>query len=105
MVSGKNPLQCESLKTFGEDGTIDAFNRYFSQRRDNMEEQDVPFGQEIDPNGTLTKMVSEQYIHGEENVVRYYERMTASSGDHRFATKLCIHFTPRANITRFSLDS
>jgi hypothetical protein len=55
-----------------------------------MEERDVPFSQEIDPNGTLSRMVSEQYVHVEENVVRYFERVTASTGDHRFAIKLCM---------------
>jgi hypothetical protein len=58
-----------------------------------VQEQDISFSREIDLNGTLARMVNKWYIHSEENVVQYWERLTASSGDHRFAKQLYTNCT------------
>ncbi|KAF6759696.1 hypothetical protein DFP72DRAFT_988566 [Ephemerocybe angulata] len=54
---------------------IDVSNRYFSTRRDYRGGEPAGFSLDVDPTGALAKMEDDNYYHGEENVVRYFERV------------------------------
>ncbi|KAK0207536.1 hypothetical protein IW262DRAFT_1281958, partial [Armillaria fumosa] len=55
----------------GQD-TIKFSNQYFTPCSQSIEEDSVPFSMDVDPNGMLQRLASMQWIHAEDNKVRYY---------------------------------
>jgi hypothetical protein len=55
-------------------------NRYFSSWHENPTGAHIPFAPMVDPSGFLTSLVKTQYFHGEQNVVKYYNRSVDSRG-------------------------
>jgi hypothetical protein len=51
---------------------IDLSNRYFTPKRDAPDMEHIPFTKSVDPRGILEEMAKSNYIHGEENIVKYY---------------------------------
>jgi hypothetical protein len=43
----------------------------------------VPFDKNVDPKGVLEAMAETGFIHGEENIVRYYTRQVDEKGCER----------------------
>jgi hypothetical protein len=72
---------CENIcNTFGQHMSIDLSNCYFSSIRNVPLERSVPFGRHVDPYGILARLQTPNYVHSELNEVRYYERISKSSG-------------------------
>ncbi|KAF8891008.1 hypothetical protein BD779DRAFT_1384285, partial [Infundibulicybe gibba] len=69
---------------FGDYPTIDTSNRYFTVKKPGHREQEHAFGVDIDPSGALSGLLGAGYYHGEDNIVRYYERTTDNQGDPRY---------------------
>lgn len=59
--------------------TLNASNRYFTQKKDAQMGRDVQLDRDIDPHGTLTRLLASGFVHTDENIVSYYERV--KSGD------------------------
>lgn len=59
----------------GDLTTLNASNRYFTPRRDAQTTQGLPFHQDVDPQGTLTRLLGSALVHIEDNNVSYYERV------------------------------
>jgi hypothetical protein len=69
--------------TFDGSSSLNLANRYFTPKRDAPSAKPIPFSHEVDPQGILTAVGGETYIHTEENVVNYYKRTTDADGDFR----------------------
>ena len=52
--------------------TIQLSTRYFTSRRDDPVNPQVPFDRLVDPKGFLASSSNEAYFHGEDNRVLYY---------------------------------
>jgi hypothetical protein len=61
--------------------TIDLSNRYFSLKKDVPDESRVLLTKDIDPKGFLAHAAGKNYVHGENNMVKYYSYSTGSDGD------------------------
>jgi hypothetical protein len=59
---------------------LSASNRYFTHKRDVGQTTQVTFGDGVDPNGVLKKMARTDYIHTDENEVKYYKLILGSDG-------------------------
>jgi ribosomal protein S28E/S33 len=55
-------------------------NQYFTPRREAINEAEVPLTSDIDPMGILAGHGKNQFIHCEQNVVKYYNRKTIQGG-------------------------
>ena len=67
--------------------TLDASNRYFTPKKDARNGNELPFHQDIDPQGNLTQLLGTGYMRLEDNNVFYYERVTsAQTGDPKYAS-------------------
>jgi len=55
-------------------------NRYFTNRRESRAAETVEFGTEVDPQGILAGLVSDQFLHTEQNEVKYYDRSVGKGG-------------------------
>ena len=60
-----------------------ASNRYFTYKRDVGQATQVAFSDGVDPNGILRRMAGTDYIHTDENEVKYYKLTLASDGTKR----------------------
>ena len=49
-------------------------NQYFTPRKEATDEAEVPLTLDIDPKGILARYAGNQFIHCEQNVVKYYHR-------------------------------
>jgi hypothetical protein len=43
----------------------------------------IPFNKSVDPKGILEVMAETGFVHGEENIVRYYNRQVDEKGSER----------------------
>jgi hypothetical protein len=59
---------------------LDTSNRYFTPKSNTGNEETVPLGAEVDPQGTLMKVAGGAYIHTEDNKVHYYEKSNGRDG-------------------------
>jgi hypothetical protein len=59
--------------TYDSYKVMDLLNHYFTPRNDAPDMIAVPFGKDIDPKRVLEELGRVLYIHGEENVVQYYD--------------------------------
>ena len=82
-----NHIPCDTLKncenicnTFGQHTSIDISNRYFSSIKNVPSERNVPFGKHVNPYGILARLQTPNYVHSELNNVRYYKRISKTSG-------------------------
>jgi hypothetical protein len=48
-------------------------NRFFTDRHDRGQNETIDFPTSVDPNGVLTKSMGGDFVHLEENEVKYYE--------------------------------
>lgn len=55
---------------------IDVSSRYFTERKVAPQEENIPFGPMVDPNGVLAGLQGSEYIHGQDNYVEYMEMQT-----------------------------
>jgi hypothetical protein len=58
---------------FGQFNAIDISNRYFTRRGDMNGEAPIQFSRAVDPENILTKALSNDFVHIQENVVEYYK--------------------------------
>jgi hypothetical protein len=52
---------------------IDMGNRFFTDRHDRGQNETIDFPTSVDPNGVLTQSMGGDFVHLEENEVKYYE--------------------------------
>ncbi|EPQ50468.1 hypothetical protein GLOTRDRAFT_50439, partial [Gloeophyllum trabeum ATCC 11539] len=52
--------------------TLEISNRYFSARKHNQADIDVPFSDLVDPEGILRKLSDDRWVHTDDNDVTYY---------------------------------
>ncbi|KAF8958454.1 hypothetical protein BDZ97DRAFT_2047168 [Flammula alnicola] len=83
---GQNQLQeCSMIAEDGDDPVLEMSNRYFTPKKDAPQMPSIPLTADIDPHGYLARAGGQSHIHGEDNVVYYYERQKAQdTGDHKF---------------------
>jgi hypothetical protein len=55
-------------------------NRYFTTQRESQAERSVEFPTEVDPHGILAGLANEQFMHTEQNEVKYYNRSVDKGG-------------------------
>jgi hypothetical protein len=60
--------------------TLHLTNHYFTPKQDAGTEEEISFPAEIDPSGILAALSRQQFIHAEQNVVRYYSRSVVQGG-------------------------
>ena len=60
--------------------TIHLTNLYFTPKRETAAEEGVPFTMDVDPTGRLAALAGDQFVHVEQNVVRYNARNVAKGG-------------------------
>jgi hypothetical protein len=70
--------------------TLDMSNRYFTPKRDAPNMEHIPFDEMVDPQGVLEGMIQGAYVHGEENVVQYYNHIVDEKGNERWASSSCV---------------
>jgi hypothetical protein len=68
---------------YGDFVSLDASNRYFTPKRDAKNMAHVPFDRLVDPQGILENMATAGYVHGDENIVKYYARRIDENGAER----------------------
>ncbi|TFK24303.1 hypothetical protein FA15DRAFT_704644 [Coprinopsis marcescibilis] len=61
---------------------LDASTRYFTHKNLCGGARSIPFGEFVDPNRALEAMLDGEFIHGYDNCMEYFERLTDSSGSH-----------------------
>ncbi|TFK59912.1 hypothetical protein BDN72DRAFT_780099, partial [Pluteus cervinus] len=59
-------------------------NRYFTRRKDGPLMKPVPFDQDVDPRGFLSRATNSQIIHTEENKVKYFRREKDTNTEVRY---------------------
>ena len=64
--------------------SINLSNRYFTPKKDAPMSNCVPFPNQVDPHGVLTAMIGDRYIHTEDNVVKYFNRVAEPDGHYRY---------------------
>jgi hypothetical protein len=82
MLARQVPEGAMEQYTFGHANgfdTIQLSTRYFTPRRDDPANPQVPFDRLVDPKGILASLSNEAYFHGEDNKVLYY--MLKSDGE------------------------
>ena len=52
---------------------FEASNRYFTSKRDAPDMESIPISPLIDPRGILESLKNDEFLHGEENQVYYYQ--------------------------------
>ena len=62
---------------------LSASNRYFTHRRDVGEATQVAFGEGVYPKGILERMARMDFIHTDENKVKFYKLILGSDGAKR----------------------
>jgi hypothetical protein len=74
--------ECTIIDQCDDHFGIHLTNRYFTTRResDSQTEQAIEFPTEVDPQGILTGLVSDQFVHTEQNEVKYYNRSVSECG-------------------------
>jgi len=61
--------------------TIDISNRYFTPAHDtSQQDEQVPFGMAIDPDHLLTVAMGNDFVHTEDNEVKYYKAHKNTQG-------------------------
>jgi hypothetical protein len=76
-------LETFSRSEYNDHVSLDASNRYFTPKRDAKNMTHVPFDRLVDPQGILENMATAGYVHGEENIVRYFARRIEEDGTER----------------------
>ena len=77
----KDKLQAMSIvDSYKEFSSIELSNRYFSARKEAPNESHIPFTKELDPKGILAKAMGTQFIHSEQNVVKYNRKVEKHTG-------------------------
>jgi hypothetical protein len=67
-------LQTWQPSTFLDDSTaIDIGNRYFTDQRDAADATPIQIAHSVDPQGILTTLMGQDFIHSTENEVQYFE--------------------------------
>jgi hypothetical protein len=74
---------CTTIPQYRNQASIESSNRYFTPRKDATQMQEVSFCRDVDPLGTLAKLCGQDFFHGEDNVVCYYERLLGKNGEAR----------------------
>ncbi|KAG5715147.1 hypothetical protein E4T56_gene9618 [Termitomyces sp. T112] len=91
LAFAEGELQDWGIDRNNED-TIDIGNRYLTPIKDvQVDETHIPFKKDIDPFGTLAKMVKAGYIRTADNVVNYMKKRTGTDGKARLEP-----FAPKA---------
>jgi hypothetical protein len=94
----QNKLQPSSIVTnFEEHASMDIFNRYFTPRKEGAQDTEMRFNNDVDPKGILAKLSGTSFYHGEDNVVRYFERMIEHNGDNR---EVCVEVINKMTLTK-----
>lgn len=75
-----NELEPWRTSTYSGSHSLELSNRYFTSRRDAADGTHIPFTEIVDPRGILEEMAKANYIHMEENEVRYYRSQTDEEG-------------------------
>jgi hypothetical protein len=68
------------LDSYKDFSSIEVSNSYFSARKEAPNESHIPFTKELDPKGVLTKAMGTQFIHSEQNVVKYNQKVEKPTG-------------------------
>lgn len=69
-----------NTSTYSEYHALDISNRYLTPRKDAPSMVHIPFPKSVDPYGYLEGLVGTDYVHGEENEVKYYSLCIDSAG-------------------------
>jgi hypothetical protein len=72
--------ECTIIEKCGEALGLHMTNRYFMPRRETTSETEVALTPDIDPSGILAGVVGDHFFHGEQNVVKYYNRRVVHGG-------------------------
>jgi hypothetical protein len=72
--------ECTLVANCGDGLGIHLSNRYFTPRHEAPAEKAVELTSDIDPSGILAALASDQFFHGEQNVVKYYTRTVVDGG-------------------------
>ncbi|KAF8347119.1 hypothetical protein F5887DRAFT_1131417 [Amanita rubescens] len=84
---------CAFLDTYGEFTSIETSNRYFSSIKDcGPTVKHISFPSEIDPHGILSSFENTSYIHSENNVVEFYERVLSDTGEMKYIKMSPVRF-------------
>ena len=71
---------------------LEASNRYFTSKRDAPDMESVPISPLIDPRGILESLKNDEFLHGEENQVYYYQVCENDlRGSKRYETHILEH--------------
>lgn len=62
---------------YQEHPSIDLSNRYFSRRKDTLEAA-IPFGDGVDPHGTLSGLMQDDLVHTSDNEVLFYQKLDSN---------------------------
>ncbi|KIL57949.1 hypothetical protein M378DRAFT_60403, partial [Amanita muscaria Koide BX008] len=74
-VNHKNLKACSICDNYSEYTSFESSNRYFTTTKDApASEKHIPFTSEVDPYGILSGLANSIYMHGESNIVEYFER-------------------------------
>ena len=65
-------LEPFELPTFLNHPCMDIATRYYTSRREDPTGTVIPFALEVDPNGTLQAMATDDHFHGINNQVLYF---------------------------------
>ncbi|TFK51926.1 hypothetical protein OE88DRAFT_1612848, partial [Heliocybe sulcata] len=63
---------------------INIKSRYFSSTRDLGNPSSIPFDKRLDPNGILTNLVDDKWVHTQDNVVDYCQAKETEDGSIRY---------------------
>jgi hypothetical protein len=72
--------ECMIIDKCGDHLGIHLTNRYFTSRHESPNGSHIPFTSFVDPSGYLANLVGGSYFHGEQNVVKYYNRAIVKGG-------------------------
>ena len=79
-LAANKMAECTIIDKYNNYLSIHLTNRYFTPRQESPAEEAIPFPPDVDPCGILATLAGHDFFHGEQNVVKYYNRKIVQGG-------------------------
>ena len=77
--------ECQMITAYKGMSALELSNRYFTPRKNMVEDDELILSADIDPYGYLAKAAGTTLCYTEENAVLYFERQGTNEDDYKFS--------------------
>lgn len=98
----ENQLNVWTTTEFSGHSAIDMATRYFTPIQDAPDKASVPFKNNVDPAGLLTRLMGNTFIHGSDNEVLFFRKKETGDGKQMYVSHPTQHIyhSPKPSITK-----